>query len=114
MGHMVSATEARIHFGELMRRAVERREPIFVEQGGKPRGVVLSVGEYERLVGGEPPVDWKAQVGQARSSIQADLAGREMPAPEEVLRQMRGERDERRIDAARVGGGISAAHPASQ
>ena len=86
MGWVVSATEARIPFGELMRRAVERREPVIVEHGGKPRGVVLSVEEYERLLGGEPPVDWKAQVDQARASIQADLAGREMPAPEEVLR----------------------------
>ena len=114
MGQVVSATEARIHFGELMRRAVERREPIFVEHGGKPPGVVLSVEEYERLLGGERPMDWKARVDQARACIRADLAGREMPAPEEVLRRMREERDERRIDAARVGGGMGAAPPASQ
>ena len=114
MGRFVSATEARIHFGELMRRAVERREPVIVEHGGKPRRVVLSVEEYERLLGGERPMDWKARVDQARACIRAVMAGREMPAPEEVLRQIREERDERGIDAARAEGGIGAAPPASQ
>jgi prevent-host-death family protein len=33
MGRVVSATEARIHFGELMRQAVESQEPIIVERG---------------------------------------------------------------------------------
>ncbi len=47
----MSATEARVHFGELMRRVVEGQEPVIVERGGKPKVVVLSVAEYERLRG---------------------------------------------------------------
>jgi prevent-host-death family protein len=43
MEHVVSATEARIHFGELMRRAVEKQVPTIVERGGEPHVVILSV-----------------------------------------------------------------------
>ena len=36
MARRVSATEARIRFGELMRRAVEDKEAIIVERGESP------------------------------------------------------------------------------
>lgn len=47
----VSATHARIHFGEIMRHVVELEEPVVVERSGKPLVVVLSVKSYELLVG---------------------------------------------------------------
>ena len=93
MEHVVSATEARIHFGELMRRAVETRDPIIVERGGKPHVVVLSVDEYERLLEGQQQKDWRELVVRARAQIEFDLGGRELLAPEEVLQQVREERD---------------------
>jgi len=37
--------------------------------------------------------DWKDLVAQARAQIQAELGDRELPPPEEVLRQIREERD---------------------
>jgi prevent-host-death family protein len=95
MGRMVSATEARIHFGELMRKAVENGEPIIVERGGKSTVVLLSFEEYERLVKGQQAqVDWKALVAEARAQARADLGDRALPPPEEILRQIREERDE--------------------
>jgi prevent-host-death family protein len=94
MGRVVSATEARIHFGELMRRAVENHETIVVERGGKSHVVVLSVEEYQRLVKGQQPGDWQELVRGARAQIQADLGGRNLPPPEEILEQVREERDE--------------------
>jgi prevent-host-death family protein len=48
-GLIVTATEARIHFGEMIRRACLEREPIVVEKDGIPAVVILSVGEYEEL-----------------------------------------------------------------
>ncbi len=48
MGRVVSATEARAHFGELMCRVVEEREPVIVERAGKPQVVVLPMATYER------------------------------------------------------------------
>lgn len=94
MKRMVSATEARIHFGELMRRVVESQEPVIVERGGKPHVVVLSVDKYEDLLAGQQEQeDWRELVQQAREQIRTELGERELPPPEEVLRQMREERD---------------------
>jgi prevent-host-death family protein len=93
MGRVVSATEARIHFGELMREAVETNEAIVVERGGKSHVVVLSVEEYERLLRGQPRADWKELVRAAGVQIQADLGGRTLPRPEEILEQAREDRD---------------------
>jgi prevent-host-death family protein len=94
MGRVVSATEARIHFGELMREAVETNEAIIVERGGKSQVVVLSVEEYERLLKRQQQDEWKGLVRGARAQIQADLGGRTLPPPEEILKQAREGRDE--------------------
>ncbi len=91
---VVSATEARIRFGELMRRAVESREPIVVERGGKSHVVVMSVDEYNRLLRGQHRGNWRELVHQARAQIRTELGERELPPSEEILQQMREERDE--------------------
>ncbi len=93
MGRVVSATEARIRFGELMRRVVERRETIIVERGGTAHVVVISIDEYERLLREQQGKDWKGLVAQARAQIQAELGERELPPAEEIVRQVREERD---------------------
>lgn len=96
MERIVSATDARIRFGELMRWVVESRRPVVVERGGKPHVVVLSVDEYDRLLTGQQEQDdWRQLVRQAREQIQAELGERELPPPEDVIRQMREERDAR-------------------
>jgi prevent-host-death family protein len=46
----VTATEARVHFGEIMRRVAVGRAPIVVEKDGIPTVVILAVAEYERLL----------------------------------------------------------------
>jgi prevent-host-death family protein len=94
MGRVVSATEARIHFGELMRQAVETNEAIVVERGGKSHVVVLSVEEYERLLKGQEQAAWKELANASRTQIQADLGGRTLPPPEEILEEAREGRDE--------------------
>jgi prevent-host-death family protein len=93
MGRVVSATEARIHFGELMREAVETNEAIIVERGGKAQVVVISVEEYERLRKRKQQAEWKELVHGARVQIQADLGGRTLPPPEEILKEAREGRD---------------------
>ncbi|HEC36458.1 MAG TPA: type II toxin-antitoxin system Phd/YefM family antitoxin [Anaerolineae bacterium] len=93
MGRVVSATEARIRFGELMRQVVENQEHIIVERGGKSHVVVISIDEYERLLRRQQQEDWKGLVAQARAQIQAELGDRELPPSNEVLRQIREERD---------------------
>jgi prevent-host-death family protein len=94
MGRVVSATEARIRFGDLMRQAVENHETIIVERGGRSHVVVISVEEYERLLKRQQQGDWKELVHGARAQIQADLGDRTLPRPEEILDQIREGRDE--------------------
>jgi prevent-host-death family protein len=94
MGRVVSATEARIRFGELMRQAVENHETIIVERGGKSHVVVISVEEYERLLKRQQLGDWRELVHGARAQIQADLGDRSLPRPEEILDRIREGRDE--------------------
>ena len=94
MERVVSATEARIHFGELMRQAVDSHEPIIVQRGGEAHVVILSVDAYERLLSQREQADWKDLVDRARAQIRNELRGRELPPPEEILRQVREERDE--------------------
>jgi prevent-host-death family protein len=94
MARVVSATEARIHFGELMRQAVESHEAIIVERGGKPHVVVISMEEYERLRKVQRHDDWKELVQQARHQIEGYLGGHTLPSSEETLKQLREDRDE--------------------
>jgi prevent-host-death family protein len=99
MGRVVTATEARVHFGELMREVIERRQPIIVERGGKPQVVVLSIAEYEHLLAGQAKqADWRELVRRAREQVRADLGERNLPPPEDIIREMREERDAQLID----------------
>jgi len=96
MDRRVSATAARIRFGELMRDVVEKQEAVVVEQNGEPHVVLISVDEYNRLVTAQRDrLDWRDLVAEAREQVHADLGGREMPPSEEILRQIREERNER-------------------
>ena len=94
MDRVVSATEARIRFGELMRQAVENHETIIVERGGRSHVVVMSVEEYERLLKRQQQGAWRELVHGARAQIQAELGDRTLPRPEEILDQIREGRDE--------------------
>ncbi len=98
MVRRISATEARAHFGELMRRVVERQEPVLVERGGKPQVVVISAAEYERLRAAQ----WDradALLERAHAAIRADLNGSPLPDITELIRESREERDAQILDA---------------
>jgi prevent-host-death family protein len=95
MKHTISATDARVHFGELMRRVVEKQEPVIVKHSGTPYVVIVSVEEYERLQAeAEAREDWRELVPQARAQVRSDLGGRALTPPEDVLRELREARDD--------------------
>jgi prevent-host-death family protein len=98
MERTMPATEARIHFGEVLREVAEEGYRIIVERSGEPQVVILSVAEYERLRAGQGTTRWKELVREARARIKDDLGGRELTAPEEIIRRMREERDEQLVD----------------
>ena len=49
MPRVMSATQARMHFGDVMRRVVENGEAVIVERAGKPQVAVISLADFERL-----------------------------------------------------------------
>ena len=91
MEKIFSATEARIHFGALMQEA--QNGPVIVERDGKPQVVILSKPAYDALMSGVSPRPWRELVLEARQQAQADLGKRNLPSPEEMIRQVREERD---------------------
>lgn len=61
----MSATEARVHFGEVLRAVSESGDHIEVERGGQPIAVVISIEEYRALresSHAEPELDWYDQI----------------------------------------------------
>ena len=59
--------------------------------------VVVSVEEYDRLKRGQVASGWEKLLGEIRRA-RAPLAGRPLPPPEEVIRELREERGERLTD----------------
>lgn len=88
----VSATEARIHLGELL-DDIERNDAITVEQAGNAETVVIPVSEAQELSGTptEGP-DWRQSLERARTSFARDLGDRPRPDFVEMIREMREER----------------------
>jgi prevent-host-death family protein len=94
MTRTVSATEARIHFGDVLRAVHERGETIFVERSGKPQAVVLSIEEYERLRNGKDQEDdWWTLAERSRERFARELGDRPMPDIVQIINESREERD---------------------
>jgi len=99
MNRTISATEARVHFGEVMRKA--KSGPVIVERDGKADVVVISKQEYDRLVENVPKQDWWSMVEELHAKLRVELAGRTLPDPAEIIRQGREERDEQLFNSLR-------------
>ncbi|RME44372.1 MAG: type II toxin-antitoxin system Phd/YefM family antitoxin [Caldilineae bacterium] len=96
MERVVSATEARTRLGELMRRVAENQETVVIERGGQPYVAVISLEEYERLQRGTERNTWQEALRrllQVGAEIRAAREEASLPPPDEVIREMREERD---------------------
>lgn len=97
MSKTMSATQARIHFGELMRHVMEQQEPVIVERAGKPQVVVISLTEYENLIAQSNNTKWRDtfyKVTELSQKIRERREGEPLPSPEEIIQKMREERSE--------------------
>ena len=92
MEHTISATQARIRFGELMQEA--QKGPVTVEKDGKPQVVVISKRAYDELIATVPGSGWRSLLLKTHQRIQIELGKRDLPAPEEIIHQERETRDE--------------------
>lgn len=98
----ISATEARVHFGELIRKVKEEKQPYVVERDGEPYVVVLSVEEYERLRIKKQDERWRENLERALelgAAISARRGGAPLPDPAEIIREMREERTRQLMEA---------------
>jgi len=98
MERLVSATEARVRFGEMLRRA-NSGETLIVVRSGSPQAVILSIAEYKQLRAAEAEqTSWSEKVRAVRSRVAAEVGDRALPAAETIIRQMREERDGQQLD----------------
>ena len=93
----VTATDARIHFGELLQRVAQDEETILVERSGKPVAVIVPVEQYERMRVQVHQPDWKARVQQIRAKIEMELGGQVLIPAEDIINQAREERSEQQL-----------------
>lgn len=95
MPRVINATEARVHFGELLHQVTAHDEIVVVERSGIPQVVVMSVSGYQRLAAKSETGDWREHVSAIRRRVRDELPEGPVPLPEEMIRQSREERDER-------------------
>jgi len=96
MEQTVSATQARIHFGEMLRTVVEKQQGITVERSGKPLAVLIPAAMYEQIKG---RLDNRRRRTHVEKILQAGAAvhrrrRQALTPPETVIRQMREMRNE--------------------
>lgn len=97
MVRTISATEARVHFGEVMRRVIEQDETVVVEKAKKQGMVLLSMAAFEKLSARHEPASKNAYLERARevrTLISRETQGRTLPSVDELIRLSREERDD--------------------
>lgn len=96
MARRVTATEARIHFGELLREVAADGESFVVERAGRPAAAIVPLKDYERLRANETE-PWQESLARATrlvARIRERRGDRPFPPPEEMIAESRRERDD--------------------
>ncbi len=98
----ITATEARVHFGEIYRRVTENDETIIIERNGKPGAVLISIDEFEALRDRkqdelERPA-WFENAIRIGRRASAERAGKSPIDWVDVIREGREERDAQVLD----------------
>ncbi len=89
----VTATDARVHFGELLQRIVQNDEAVLVERSGKPVVVIMPVEQYDRMRTQEYEPDWRDLLKDAQDHIRAALGDQTLIPADEIVRMGREEHD---------------------
>ena len=92
MEQRISATEVRIHFGEIMRRCIDRGEKFIIDKDGKPQVAILSVQSYERLKKAQARETWRLVLDRAvqlGAKLKTRRQNESLTPPEQVIRHAR-------------------------
>jgi len=106
MEKTVSATEAKIHLGMLIRKATEQGETVIVTRSGIPRVAIVPFDEFRRMKLGRK---WEShgvilrRIRTLKKILHDRLnrEGKELPDIEGMIDHAREERDGRIIDSLR-------------
>ncbi len=106
MEKRVSATEAKIHLGSLIRKAAEQGETVIVERSGIPRVAIVPIDEFRRMKSGRKYEGQEVLLRRIRTfkKILHDRLMREgmkFPDMELIIDQAREERDGQISDSLR-------------
>jgi prevent-host-death family protein len=96
MEQKITATNARIHFGEVMRQVTEEGRPVIVERAGRPQVVIMSVDAYEKIKAAQQQMGWQETLARAievGAQIKARRGDQPLTPPEDVVSQVREERN---------------------
>lgn len=89
----ISATEARVHFGEVLRGVSEDNAIYVVERNGEAQAVVISPEEFERLQRGVQTADWVELARKSREAFRPLMESGNVPNIEDLIREEREKRD---------------------
>lgn len=92
----ISATKARIHFGDVMKQA--KIAPVIVERDGKAVVVVLSKKTYDQLIIAKSQANLQKRLDILHAQIRVELKGKKLPDISEFIRQGREQRDEQLLN----------------
>lgn len=95
----ITATEAKVHFGEIYRRVAENDETIVVERNGKPGVVMMSVETFEALGGENSRPNWLEAARKSADAFRPFFEANPDFDIEQMIHDMRDERDEQIHDA---------------
>jgi prevent-host-death family protein len=105
MERVMSATEARVHFGEVLKAVAEQGDTVIVERAGQRLAVVVPLSDYEHLRSRNRWDGFAERMRKYREYLEAERAAGRVHDSEidvaELIRQGREERDEQLRDALR-------------
>lgn len=97
MKHSLSATEARVHFGEVLERVAQADEPVIVTRGARPVAVIVSFEAYQHLAaqaGRNAAYRALDEACRVRERTAIEMGPSARPAIEGALDAVRQERDD--------------------
>jgi prevent-host-death family protein len=81
----VSATDARVRFGELLDAVRNGGETVIVEKSGEPLAAVIPIAEYRRLTRRVLPQEFWEGTRKVAEELERNLAGRPYPDERDLI-----------------------------
>jgi prevent-host-death family protein len=81
----VTATQLRVHLGEVLDAIEHRREPYVIERGGREMAAVIPIDDFRRQRKAALSEDWWRRQEQVARELEKNLNGRPYPDVDELI-----------------------------